>query len=294
MASYLEDDDELEFLNLPQWSEPGEKNDPFDNQLAAARQAQHRAGGARSAAIRYRFIARTEPESPPPPLARLLRGGGGRGGAARLKLYLSLLWLSRNEDKPVYRYPAHQWARLLGADQPDKSGARQVQEAFRWLDQESFVEVRRRQGAPSDVHLLSDAGTGRAYQAPGPAMKHLSKGEREAHLYVQLSAGFWTNGWIKELSGAAVAMYLVLLHEQRGENKAVWLSPRIGQERYDLSDETRRKGLNELVDRALASVRRRPLHQGLFEDHIRSRNVYLLDPQHMANEEPSDDRRRSF
>jgi hypothetical protein len=29
-------------------------------------------------------------------------------------------------------------------------------------------------------------------------------------------------------------MCLVLLHERRGEDKTVWLSPRIGKERYDL------------------------------------------------------------
>ncbi|MFH0245809.1 hypothetical protein ACGRHY_26110 [Streptomyces sp. HK10] len=41
-----------------------------------------------------------------------------------------------------------------------------------------------------------------------------------------------------ELPGAVIAMYLILLHEQRGQEKKVWLSPRSGRERYDLSDET--------------------------------------------------------
>ncbi|MFE3270978.1 hypothetical protein [Streptomyces sp. NPDC059215] len=89
---------------------------------------------------------------------------------------------------------------------------------------------------------------------------------------------------------AAIAMYLVLLHERRGEDKTVWLSPRIGRERYDLSDETRRKGLNELAQHQLVSVRRRPVHQGLFQDHVRSRNVYELKPEDLerrhAGEEP--------
>ncbi|MGW0633779.1 hypothetical protein [Streptomyces sp. NPDC002758] len=106
-------------------------------------------------------------------------------------------------------------------------------------------------------------------------MKRLSKAEKLDHLYVQLPAGLWTNGWIMELSGATLAMYLVLLHERRGgENKAVWLSPRIGRERYDLSDETRRKGL--------------------FEDHFRSRNVYEFDSKDLAQYEPGDERDNPF
>src|SRR5947207_13688678 len=41
-----------------------------------------------------RFISRPVPSDPSPPLARILRGGGDRGGATRLKLYVSLLYVS--------------------------------------------------------------------------------------------------------------------------------------------------------------------------------------------------------
>ncbi|MGD6757311.1 hypothetical protein [Streptomyces sp. BH105] len=272
------------------FSQPGELDSSTVQRIAAA-QAKARAGGARSAAVRYKFIARDSPDENAPPLARLLRGGGGRGGATRLKLYLSMLWLSRNEDSPRFDYPAHQWAQLLGFDDPDAAGARRIQQALRWLDDEGLVRRQHRQGAPSSIYLLSDAGTGRPYQAPGPAMKRLTRSEKLDHLYVQLSAGLWTNGWVMELSGAAIAMYLVLLHERRGEeDKVVWISPRIGKERYDLSDETRRKGLNELAQHRLVSVRKRPLHQGLFEDHIRSRNVYEFNPQDLDQFSPGQER----
>ncbi|WP_392838523.1 hypothetical protein [Streptomyces sp. LN500] len=248
--------------------------------MLAAEQAQQRAGGARTAAVRHRFISRSSPDEQAPPLARLLRGGGGRGGSARLKLYLSMLWLSRNEDAPLYTYPAHQWALLMGLDDPERSGARRIQEAIRWLDREGFVLQERQQGAPSHIRLLSDTGDGRPYRAPGLAMRKATKQEKAANLYVQLAAGFWTKGWVAHLSGAAIAMYLVLLHEQMGEeNKSVWIAPRMGQERFDLSDETRRKGLKELVDQNLAAVRKRPLHQGLFNEAYRTRNVYDLTPR---------------
>ncbi|MEU9705805.1 hypothetical protein [Streptomyces sp. NPDC047981] len=236
--------------------------------------------------MRYRFIARNGPEEDPPPLARLLRGSGGRGGKTRLQLYLSMLWLARNESKPVFSNPAQAWALLLGYGN-SAPGTRRVQDALSWLNREAFVELRRRPGASSAVHLLSDAGTGRAYEPPGIAIKQAkNRAQREEHLYVQLPSSLWTNGWIMELSGAAIAMYLVLLHERRGENKQVWLSPRIGRERYDISDETRRKGLSELAQHELVKVSRRPLHQGLFEDELRTRNVYDLNPDTLGRLEP--------
>jgi len=276
---------DIDYLQVGTMENSGNFEQPDEQlhgQRIAAQQAKARAGGANSAAVRYRFIARGKPEEDAPPLARLLRGGGGRGGKARLQLYLSMLWLSRNENAPHFEYPAYQWARLLGAKKPDTAGARQIQQALRWLDGEAFVRLQHRQGAPSAIHLLSDTGTGRPYEAPGLAYKKVPKAQRGEHLYVQLSAALWTSGWIAELSGAAIAMYLVLLHEARGEDKPVWLSPRIGRERYDLSDETRRKGLSDLVERQLVSVRRRPVHQGLFEDHYRSRNVYQLLPDRLT------------
>jgi hypothetical protein len=52
-------------------------------------------------------------------MARILRSGG-RGGASRLKLYLSLLWLARNRrrERPVFSHPAQHLAALLGLPNP--------------------------------------------------------------------------------------------------------------------------------------------------------------------------------
>jgi len=238
-------------------------------QLATASAAKDRAG-ADSAAIRYRFIARPEASDPSPPMARILRGGGGRGGATRLKLYLSLLWLARNRnlDRPVFGYPAQQLAALLGLPNPENAGARRVQDALRWL--------------ATRVHLLDDAGSGLPYQPAGSLAARAarrSRKDREQHFYVQLDAQFWTRGWVTALSGAAVAMYLACLYEQRGQPDApVWVSPRMGRERYDLSDETRNKGLRELTDQGLLDLARRPVPATSFDERFRARNVYMLRP----------------
>jgi hypothetical protein len=259
-----------------------------DYQQAAASAARRHAG-ADSAAIRYRFIARPDAADSSPPLARILRGGGGRGGGTRLKLYLSLLWLARNRnlERPVFSYPAQQLAALLGLPHPGNAGARRVQEALRWLEQENFVALDRRPGDVTRVHLLDDAGTGLPYQPPGSLATRAprrSQKEREQHFYVQLDARLWTMGWISVLSGAAITMYLACLYEQRGQpDEPVWISPRMGRERYDLSDETKNKGLRELTDQGLLDLARRPVPAASFDERFRARNVYMLLPRAWGN-----------
>jgi hypothetical protein len=251
-------------------------------QLAAARAAARQAG-AGSAAIRYRFVAREDGSPHSTPMARILRGDGGRGGATRLKLYLSLLWLARSfsRDRPVFAYPAQQLAVLLGLPNPEAAGARRIQEALRWLEKADFVTLDRRRGDVTRVHLLDDAGSGKPYRPTGPLVRRAARrtqDDREPHFYVQLDARFWTEGWISDLSGPAVAMYLACLYEQRGRPyEPVWISPRVGRERFDLSDETRNKGLRELVDAGLLDMQRRPVPAtSLFDERFRARNVYLV------------------
>lgn len=68
------------------------------------------------------------------------------------------------------------------------------------------------------------------------------------------------------------------LHEQRGRpDETIWISPpRIGRERYDLSDETRNKGLRELVDYGLLDLQRRPVPQTSCNENYRARNAYRI------------------
>jgi hypothetical protein len=269
-----------DFFSFEEAPAPDRGFTPPPYQQDAARAAAVQAG-AQSAAVRYRFIARQDAAAPSPPMARILRGGGGRGGATRLKLYLSFLWLARSasRDRAVFAYPAQQLAALLGLPGPGTAGARRVQEALHWLEKEGFVALDRRQGDVTRVHLLDDAGSGDPFLPAGPlstqAPKRTQK-DREPHFYVKLDARFWTQGWITELSGAAVAMLLACLYEQRGRpDEAIWISPRIGRERYDLSDETRNKGLRELVDWGLLELRRRPVPAS-FDERFRARNVYVV------------------
>jgi hypothetical protein len=254
------------------------------NQLRIAFDAAEQIG-AKTAAVRWRFIARGALNEASPPMARMLRGSGGRGGSTRLKLYLSLLWLARGREHPVFAYPAQQLATLLGLPNPSSAGSRRIQDALKWLEQNGFVAVERRPGVAARVHLLDDAGTGHRYEKPGVVFASKAKrtgkaaAQRELHYYVQLPRAFWTEGWVAELSGAAVAMYLAVLREQRGrDGLAVWISPSVGVEQYDLSDESRGKGLRELVDFDLLHLERHAVPQSSFDERYRARNVYYVNP----------------
>src|SRR5688500_12129784 len=63
---------------------------PTADALDHARDVRRRARN-RHAQVRRRFVQRKTFGDPPPPMTRMLRGG--QGGAVRLKLYLSILWL---------------------------------------------------------------------------------------------------------------------------------------------------------------------------------------------------------
>jgi DNA-binding transcriptional ArsR family regulator len=251
---------------------------PSYEALEAASNAAGRAGG--SAAVRWGFIARALPDDPPPPMARMLRGG--RGGEVRLKLYLSFLWFARNSGKgPRLAYPAQSWAQLL--DLGD-SGARRVQDALRWLQRENFIRLEHRPGEASATHLLDDLGTGKKYESAGQAANRYRNDPLELpkHYYVQLDSKLWTRGWICVLSGPAIAMYLAVLHALRGDDGPAWFSPDIARSRYDLSEDTRSRGLRELTRAGLITTARRPVGTGAFDDP-RYRNIYTHNKAKLAD-----------
>lgn len=240
----------------------------------------------RAAPVRWGFSRSFEGGHTSPPMARMLRGG--RGGSVRLKVYLSFLWFAAAPPHDV-TYPARAWAGLIGLNDPEVNGARRVVDAITWLADEEFVTVQRRPGQPSIVLLRSELGDGSAYEPPGATTERLLEAgqvgpEVYRHHYVKLQPEFWTNGWIAELSGAALSMYLSLLVEltdQPAETTALWLSPKEARARSGLSEETRGKGYRELVRLGLVEVKRRPIGKDAF-DFRRLRNVYFLRPERLA------------
>lgn len=250
---------------------------PSPDALAAARSLSHRSRD-RTAQLRRGFVERQD-TSGPTPLAQMLRGG--RGGQVRLKTYMSMLWLAAAPPHDV-AYPARAWATLLDLPDPSGKGARRVNDAISWLEANHFVTVAAQAGLPNRVTLLNELGTGKRYRVPGEVFnKARTKGADLASLtgdrYLQIPPAFWTSGWMAALSGAATAMFLVLLAERVGRNddQELWFSPDVANLRYSLSHDTRSAGLQELRRAGLVTVKRRPVASDVF-DVQRFRNVYLL------------------
>ncbi|TLP66544.1 helix-turn-helix domain-containing protein [Microbispora triticiradicis] len=250
--------------------------------LDQAQKASHRA--RRRAQLRLSFIAHPDTEagsSEAPPLARMLRGG--RGGQVRLKLFLSYLWMQTTDRTTALAFPAQSWAQLLDLPQPATTGARRVNEAQAWLERHGFITVKANPGHANAVTVLNETADGSPYIAPGAAAKaHRNTPEGLRHLYVQLPATLWTNGYIQLMTGAGLAMYLILLDQYWPTELVeplhhVWVSPKAFADRYDLSPDTRTKGINDLRDLGLLTFSRKPINPDDF-DIERLRNVYTLHP----------------
>lgn len=245
--------------------------------LAAAEAAGRRA--KKEAPIRYSFLAREEAGQPIPPMTRILRGGrGGRGGDVRLRLYVSLLWMAR--DDATFSYPARAWATLLGLPDPETKGERRIKDALNWLDDHDYLRLEAVKGRDSVIHLLDDGGSGKPYELPGKAYQRL-RADREAaapHRYVRIPRDLWTQGWMSLLSGPGLAMLLVLFYENRLNDNTewVWFSPSMADLRYGLSEDTRTKGMRELVAAGLVQTRRRSVSTDIF-DYRRVRKVHMLN-----------------
>ncbi|WP_412542098.1 hypothetical protein R8Z50_06055 [Longispora sp. K20-0274] len=218
---------------------------------------------------------------PPPPLAELLRGG--RGGEVRLKLLLSMLWLVREDPAPVLASPARSWATLLGLPDPEGKGARRVNDAIAWLEVQGYLVAEQ---DPAKVQRLitlkNETGSGEDWSQPGKVIRQLEPGDpaRSDHMYVQLPPSLWTSGWITILSGASIAMLLLLYRQLAGadpDKTALWFSPEDAKIRFALSNDTRSKGLQELTMAGIISMERRSVNPHSF-DYERVRNVYRLNP----------------
>ncbi|WP_435256175.1 hypothetical protein [Streptomyces althioticus] len=257
------------------------KRSPSNEALRAAESAARY--GRNRAQLRYSFVQRARPDDPPPPLTRMLRGG--RGGQVRLKLYLSYLWMQKEDTAQGLTFTSRAWATLLDLRDPATAGARRISDAQAWLAENRFIEVTSQMGRPNQIVVLNENGTGEPYVAPGAAArKEAAESDLGAilHRYIQIPRTFWTNGYLTMLSGAGVAMFLVLLCERgpASDGEALWFSPKDAERRFALSEDTRSKGLRELADAGLVRTRRRPINPTDFEV-VHVRNVHYLDLEHL-------------
>lgn len=264
-------------LSTPQ---PHEFHRPNPGSIEVAQAIKGRLGKRDHAPVRVAFIGSNDSiraEGEAPPLARILRGG--RGGEVRLKLELSFLWFAVNPPHDL-AYPARVWAELIGLDDPEVRGTRRVRQAISALAEANLIQVTSRPGQPNRIFLLDEGGEDLPYQLPGAAY-NAARGtpDQWRHRYIQLPDLLWTNGWIATLSGAALAMLLVLfgeLGQKNPETTDLWFSPSRAKKIYGLSEDTRSKGLRELRAAKVVSARRKAASRDVL-DFRRVRNTYRLE-----------------
>jgi hypothetical protein len=232
----------------------------------------------RDAQLRRSFVRRGK-STKPTPLMQMLRGG--RGGEVRLKFYLSCLWIAVAPPHEV-TYPARTWATLLGLPDPTVKGARRINDAAAWLEEAGYIRLQSGRGVPSTVRLLSETGNGRPYTLPGVKIQALAarKEPITRHIYDKVPHLLWTNGWMPALSGPALACLLVLLTLPRtaeGESAArgVWFTTSLLEDRYDMSDDTRQRGMRSLAQLGLIEKKSKVLAR-TSADFQRARSEYRL------------------
>jgi hypothetical protein len=236
------------------------KSQPESRSAYLLRRAVERSQRSTGVQLPIRFFRDTAQHDPP--LARMLRGG--RGGTVRLKLYLSVCLIATSApyriDTPI---PARAWAEMLDLPDPESKGARRIADALSWLEQNEFVELVRRGGAPPTIGLRSATGRGRPFVRP-------------VKRYVSVPLGLWRLGWINALSGRALAVLLALIDLQGGRDPRRPPSMNAQErERYGFSQDTWTRGERELKERGLLAVARSP--QGADFDWRRMRNTYWVD-----------------
>lgn len=197
----------------------------------------------------------------------------------RLKLLLALLWFS---VRPPHEtdYPAGSWAALLGLDEHTTNGARRVTAALGWLEANNLIRVVPVPGAPSQVFILDERGTGQRYVLPFTALEARRKAGEELgrdDYYLTLQATFFTNGWIAVLSAPAVAMLLVMVLEAKYSRRttSLWHSPALAKSRFGLSQDSRTAGLRELEKYKIVDRKTQGVSSKVF-DRKRRRNTYDL------------------
>ncbi len=253
---------------------------PEQPEPATAREFAARLTGIRSqmgAPVRRAFVMRSPGEAKSPMgalLSSASSGGGGRGGRTRLALVLSLLWVASAPPYTTSR-SSRWWAEVIGLEDPGTKGARAVSTNFHELARRGFIRLEPgAAGYNPKVTLLNETPPHGDYSPPFA--------DEDRGGYFRLSERLWTHGAIGKLDGPALAMLLILTYYYRPEvheRDGVWFSPNSFRERHGLSETTRNRGLETLVDAGVAHMKE-TFVDTMVDGRYRTfrRRIFRLDP----------------
>ena len=197
---------------------------------------------------------------PTPPLARLIQGG--RGGEVRLRLYLLLTLIATRHPYDI-RNPQTPATLARTLDLASATGPRRITSNMKWMADHKFIALTKRPGKIPAIQLLNPHGTGDLLSNP-----------RIPRPYVSIPLGFWSKGWLLQLSPVAIAVLFSLRERLGGYKRPQYLLPD-RRESYGLSHTTWTLGSRELEDNGLLTVS--TIIQGEEFTYTRRRKSYWLN-----------------
>ena len=156
------------------------------------------------------------------------------------------------------------YARALGLPDPNGEGARRVNQTQRWLAKHRYID-RDASHRPPLIAILKCDGSGSPWEG------------REGTRWITIPIELWANGWIRSLSGRALALYIVL-RELTGGRTAGTSVPRGRRAEYGFSYETWKRGCDELEESGLLRVGSSTVSDDEDWGLRVQRNVYFLVP----------------
>ncbi|WP_037163423.1 hypothetical protein [Rhodococcoides fascians] len=224
--------------------------------------------------LRRSFVEREAGSTTLTPLASLLRtrgAAGGQGGALRISLLLSLIWVTARPPYTTNRVAAY-WAELIGrSDDPRGDGARAVRDALHELADRRLVGLLTI-GPKTLIELHNESRP----IVDGEPVPYEPPYNNEA--YLPVPRAFWTERLAANLSGAGVAMYLCALALTRSDDPEFFITGSYFDARYGISRSSRKRGLAELTERGVLTVELEESQDPVTYRTVR-RNKYRLAKQ---------------
>lgn len=169
-----------------------------------------------------------------PPMARMMRGSRGWSSGARVKTYMTLLWLATRVDvnarRPLYLPPRtmEHLELLTGLSR------RRLNQAIRDLEGDGFLEIDLK-----DRKSREDSRTATSRRASEVCVRH-ERGQvpyefpQDDENWFAVGGELWAGGWLHRMPGQALAALLILLanSERSAMTKPIWVAttqlPRYG------------------------------------------------------------------
>jgi hypothetical protein len=186
----------------------------------------------------------------------------------RLRLYLYITMRATRPPHDIREPPTPQrWAERLAI--PPKTGARRVNNALNWLEENNLIRREARPGAPAKIILLSAAGDKKPYTP------------REEGRWVNVPLGFWTHGWLLDLPPTSIALLFILLELQGGRDNTHQPVSQQRRREYGLSPASWTEATDVLRQQGLLDVKHTPQGDDEFT-YNRIRNAYLIDKDRLS------------